>query len=166
MNLRKALFNITSFAAALIASSFAHAANQDMTPYTGNFKVKDCAYTENYVSYPKDYNCRFTEIRVTAQANNTYEVSYTDELGQKVDEIAMSDYHNDQKDGTTEQGAFAYSETNVTWTYTKTATSGPSYTDTRTFTLNADGTITYDHAISASGDSYKSADWSYTLTKE
>jgi hypothetical protein len=129
--------------------------------------VKDCAYSENYVNYPKDYNCRFSEIRVTAQANNTFEISYTDELNQKVDDIGMTEFKEVQKDGSTIAGVFAYTDTNVTWTYTKAAADGTvNYTDTRTFTLNADGSVAYDHNISAAGDSYKTADWNYTLSKE
>ena len=163
----KSLLAVITFAAAGATAYATGTGNQDMSLYVGVYSVKNCAYSENFVSYPKDYNCRFTEISVTAQPNNVFEISYTDELGQKVDDIGMSNFTNKDQNTTT-QGLFTYSSTDVSWTLTKQMTNTTTYTDTRTFTLNsAAGTITYDHAITSSADeSYKNADWNYTLVRK
>ncbi len=163
MLLLQALLTIS----AAVAS--AHADTQTMANYTGTYAVKDCQYSENYVSNPKDYNCRFTEIRLVAKDAKTFEISYTDELGQKLADVTMTEFRQDEKDGTILQATFSNTDYNSAWTLTRQGNpDGSSYTDNRTFSIDTQsGVVTYDHQISVSSPAaYKSADWIYKLKKQ
>ena len=150
--------------------TFAHADDvsraKTMADFAGHYTVKDCSFTENYISLPKDYYCRATEIDVTTKGKGLYEITFVDELSQHETDIAMSDFRQEEKDGTVLQGAFTNGDSSSQYMMSRQSPNGAYYSETRSFSIEPQGAITYNRATSASNnESYKNAEWIYQLTK-
>ncbi|CAM6001082.1 unnamed protein product [Sphagnum balticum] len=152
------------FASAALASE---SAAPKMAMFAKRYTVKGCDFQENYRSYPKDYWCRVKEIAVVDRHDNSYEIIVYDENNKKVPDVLMNEFKNENKNGQQETAGFdSDGDDNAKWSHAIDAT-GTHFTDNRAFSKSSDGTVSYQRQIMYyDNNTYKNADWSYTLIKK